>query len=137
MSSLIEQAAERLAQLRAAGVEVPDIDAPAPGSPAAGMPTAPSPWSPPPSPSPHQLDAEFDRPGFGLPAAVPVLAAPPQLPDSAHKSRKVELNLAAIAAAGIVTPQAPRSEQHEQHASLSDFVLHLTVVRSCKECTFK
>ena len=47
MSSLIEQAAERLAQLRAAGVEVPDIDTPAPGAPAAGMSAPLSPWAPP------------------------------------------------------------------------------------------
>ena len=91
MSSLIEQAAERLAQLRAAGVEVPDIDTPAPGAPAAGMSAPLSPWAPP----AQQLDSEFDRGGVGLPATAPVLPAAPHLPDSSGKSRKVELNLAA------------------------------------------
>ncbi|MFM7505251.1 MAG: XrtA-associated tyrosine autokinase [Rubrivivax sp.] len=37
------------------------------------------------------------------------------LSDSTTKSRRVELNLAAIAAAGIVTPQAPRSHTADQY----------------------
>ncbi len=69
MSSLIEQAAERLAQLRAAGVEVPVVDA--------------------------------------APAQQP--------PDASSLSRRVELDLVAIAAAGIVTPQAPRSHLADEY----------------------
>jgi exopolysaccharide/PEP-CTERM locus tyrosine autokinase len=111
MSSLIEQAAERLAQLRAAGVEVPHIDTPAPSAPAAGKAAPPSPWA---APVP-QLDVELDLGVSNLRAAAPVAPRAPQLPDSGSKSRKIELNLAALAAAGIVTPQAPRSHLADQY----------------------
>ncbi len=111
MSSLIEQAAERLAQLRAAGIEVPDIDTPASSAPAAGKPAPPSPWA---APVP-QLDTGFDRGASSLRAAAAVAQPAPHLPDSGSKSRKIELNLAALAAAGIVTPQAPRSHLADQY----------------------
>jgi len=79
MSSLIEQAAKRLEQLKKAGVELPE--------PAAGAPAAPRDEAPPP--------------------VVETKAAAPAEP--APQSRKVDLDLLAIAASGIVTPNAPRS----------------------------
>ncbi|MBK1714319.1 XrtA-associated tyrosine autokinase [Rubrivivax gelatinosus] len=76
MSSLIEQAARRLEQLRQAGVTVPEVDAaPTPAAPPAALP----------------------------PAREPVAT-----------SRRVELDLDQLAAAGIVTPSAPRSTVADQ-----------------------
>lgn len=79
MSSLIEQAAQRLEQLKRAGVEVPEI---ALGGGAA-VATAPS------------------------PAAAPKAAPQPEAP--VVVSRRVDLDLAMLEATGIVTPNAPRS----------------------------
>lgn len=88
MSSLIEQASRRLEQLRQAGVAIPDIT-PAP-SPAAA-PTVTPPVAPPaPVPAPAPL----------RPAVV---------------SRKVELDLDALSAAGFVSPNAPRSQIADQY----------------------
>ena len=82
MSSLIEQAAQRLEQLRQAGVVLPDIDTPV--------------FAPTPAPT----------------ASRPV--APTEPLEPATQSRRVDLNLDAIAAAGIVTPTAPRSTVADQ-----------------------
>ena len=107
MSSLIEQAAERLAQLRAAGIEVPEVETPA-STVAGPAVAAPSPW---------------DNPAVQAPPMSPPLAPLMPLPPSyaaseaegMARSRRIELNLAAIAAAGIVTPQAPRSHMADQY----------------------
>lgn len=80
MSSLIEQAAQRLEQLRRAGVVVPEIEAAAGGA-AVGL-------------------AEPPR------AAAPALEQPEE---PAVLSRRVDLDLAMLEATGIVTPNAPRS----------------------------
>lgn len=76
MSSLIEQAAQRLEQLRRAGIEVP-----------AATP---------------KLDA---------PVAAPL---EPKASSQTSCSRFVELDLAALNAIGIVTPNAPRSRTADQ-----------------------
>lgn len=78
MSSLIEQAAQRLEQLRQAGVE---------------MPAAPPPAA--------QMDEA---------AQNPVSEA-----QSAPLSRSVEIDLAAMSQAGIVSPNAPRSQIADQY----------------------
>ncbi len=83
MSSLIEQAAKRLEQLRGAGVSVP---VPAHGSTLA--------------------DAERATP---VPPVHSTAAAEPHIEESAPSSRRVELNLAILESSGIVTPNAPRS----------------------------
>lgn len=75
MSSLIEQAAKRLEQLKQAGVELP-AETPAPVETKPAPPAAPAPAEP---------------------------ALPPVT------SRRIELDLQAIAASGIITPNAPRS----------------------------
>ena len=80
MSSLIEQAAQRLEQLRRAGVVVPEIEAAAGGAAVAV--------------------AEPPR------AAAPALEQPEE---PAVLSRRVDLDLAMLEATGIVTPNAPRS----------------------------
>ncbi|MDO9167120.1 MAG: XrtA-associated tyrosine autokinase [Rhodoferax sp.] len=79
MSSLIEQAAQRLEQLRQAGADMP----------AATPPTVPAP-----------VVAEKQVSGNVMqPAAL---------------SRRVEIDLEALAAAGIVSPNAPRSQIADQ-----------------------
>jgi len=82
MSSLIEQAAKRLEQLRQAGVELPEEAAPSQ------------------SPPPAVAAAVAATPDAAVPAPTPL---PP------ITSRKVELDLLAISASGIITPNAPRS----------------------------
>lgn len=76
MSSLIEQAAQRLEQLRQAGADMP------------AMPPVAS---------------------AGDVARKPVIAAQP-----VHLSRRVEIDLDALSAAGIVSPNAPRSQIADQ-----------------------
>ena len=84
MSSLIEQAALRLEQLRRAGVPIPTAHS---GS----------------------LNGKT-REGFGAVSA----SRPAQTHASGTTSRSVEFDLAALAAAGIVTPNAPRSRTADQ-----------------------
>ncbi len=74
MSSLIEQAAHRMAQLREAGVDLP-----------------PTPVQAQPTPAPSQPE-----------------------PHSTVLSRRVEIDLVALASAGIVSPNAPRSQIADQ-----------------------
>ncbi len=91
MSSLIEQAALRLAQLREAGIEVPDEAAAA--STQGNAATAPAAV-----PSAH--------PGPPEPVAVRPSATP--------VSRLVHVDVAALDRAGFVTPASPQSVQGDQ-----------------------
>lgn len=84
MSSLIEQAAERLEQLRQAGVEVPALTPPSPASAKALPPSA----SPTPVPEPET--------------------------DNTPQSRKVEIDLPALEVQGFATPQGPRTPTADQ-----------------------
>ena len=86
MSSLIEQAAARLEQLRRAGVPMPE-------------PLAAPPQSRPSSAASTQAAAPPEPPQAEVPIAV---------------SRKVEIDLEALAIAGIVSPTAPRSQVADQ-----------------------
>ncbi len=91
MSSLIEQAAQRLEQLKRAGVEVPEI---ALGGGAA-VAAAPSP---------------------AVAAAAAVAAKPAAVPEvPAVVSRRVDLDLAMLETTGIVTPNAPRSHIADEY----------------------
>lgn len=90
MSSLIEQAAQRLEQLRAAGIEVPEpVHAAPPAAQAAGSPGSHA------APSPVCDDPAAQR--------------QPQV------SRQVEIDLAALTATGFVTPGTPRTLQADQY----------------------
>ncbi|MCC6507868.1 MAG: P-loop NTPase, partial [Pirellulaceae bacterium] len=89
MSSLIEQAQQRLAQLRRAGVDLPE--------PAANVP-------------PAAVEARPVSPRAAEKAAE-VAAAKVRL----ATSRRVELDMDKLAAAGIVTPNAPRSQIADQY----------------------
>jgi exopolysaccharide/PEP-CTERM locus tyrosine autokinase len=105
MSSLIEQAAQRLEQLRQAGVVIPEIEsppavaAPAVAGAAAVQPAAPA------------------RSTVVAPVR-PTTTVEPGLDSfhpSATASKKVELNIAELEAAGILTPSSPRSRMSDQY----------------------
>ena len=88
MSSLIEQAAQRLEQLRQSGVRMPEMPAP------------------PVLPSVAQTTQRL-QPLVDAGSSASTLPLPPQTPPV--QSQRVELDLEALAAANIVTPSAPRS----------------------------
>ena len=87
MSSLIEQAAERLAQIREAGIVVPEVDFAAAG---------PAAWV--------ETPAQQDR---AAPASLSSASAP--------LSKQVDLDLAILAEAGFLVPSAPRSHIADQY----------------------
>lgn len=86
MSSLIEQATQRLEQLRRAGAVIPE------------QATTPA----------TQSFARSDFPAHGAEAS----STRPSVPVSV--SRRVEIDLEALSAAGIVSPNAPRSQIADQ-----------------------
>ena len=100
MSSLIEQAALRLEQLRQAGVVVPEPET------AAGSAAAPTPG--------HAMAGGPSEPGSAGLATQAARTAREHLP----VSKQVELDLATLAAASIVTPNAPRSHLADQYRVL-------------------
>lgn len=90
MSSLIEQAAERLAKIRAAGIDVPAAETPEAPLAAASAPAG---------------EMSADRTGAALAAAEP--AAP-------SVSRLVELDLAKLGADNLLVPNLPRTGLADQ-----------------------
>jgi len=96
MSSLIELAAQRLDQLQRAGVVIPQI---------VSRPTTQF--------DPSETDPVFSRATEEIsPHTLSGLLTPEQLVSS---SRRVELDLEAMAIAGIITPNAPRSQTGDQY----------------------
>jgi exopolysaccharide/PEP-CTERM locus tyrosine autokinase len=106
---LIEQAAKRLEELKRAGIDVPAV-----GDAAAAGPT---PRAPTPTPSvPERAmrsltneSAAFRQPGQSD-APAPADAPEPAQAPPPRRSKLVEINLEKLAAAGYVTPTAPRSQ---------------------------
>ncbi|NLZ41456.1 MAG: P-loop NTPase, partial [Comamonadaceae bacterium] len=98
MSSLIEQAAQRLEQLRQAGVELPEIEGQAEPAARAAAPALSS--------------AQADAAARAAQAAR--TAASAAAPQGVPASRGLELDLSAIADRGILTPNAPRSTLADQ-----------------------
>jgi len=113
---LVEKAAQRLAQLQKAGVEIPVPQAP--GTPPPQVP-------PDPIPTPERLAQALERThaaeGFAPPtpdsvrpatsvSAPPVVAAPRAAAVAGPRSKVVQIDLDALGAAGFVTPQAQRSQ---------------------------
>ncbi len=95
MTSLIEQATRRLEQLRMAGAAMPEAATPV--APAAMPPVAqPAAFTAPPS---RAEPANVERPAAA----------------SVQTSKRVEIDLEALAAAGIVSPNAPRSQIADQY----------------------
>jgi protein-tyrosine kinase len=103
MSSLIEQAARRLAQIRASGIEIPGDAADTLASPVLER-------------APAEISSAAAAPVVS-PFAPPAVGAPPVRPvgEPVVTSRRVELDLDQLAAAGIVTPNAPRSNVADQY----------------------
>jgi receptor protein-tyrosine kinase len=100
--SLIEEAARRLEQLRNAGIDLGSARTSPRRGPPAGAPTPP-----------HEAvirELESKLRGGELPVAPtepePPLSVPPR---PAERSRTVKIDLARLAAAGMVTPDAPRT----------------------------
>ena len=91
MTSLIEQATRRLEQLRQAGVVVDE----------------------PKQPRANELASPFRGDGASGVPRSPV--AKPVEPVAVPKSRRVELDLDALVASGIVSPNAPRSQIADQY----------------------
>ena len=89
MSSLIEQAAERLAQIRAAGIPDPDMDS-------ARTPA---------------LKSQAPQPSR---ASAPRVERSSRLP-SDYSSKVFDLDLAALAAEGYLVPSAPSSHLADQY----------------------
>lgn len=99
--NLIEQAAKRLEQLRNAGVDLNEKATAVRGSPGVGLAEARAK-----APDAPVRDRERSRDVVGKHVArpEPALAGPTQL------SRRISIDLAQLAAAGLVTPDAPRSQ---------------------------
>ena len=89
MSSLIEQAAQRLEQLRRAGAEMPGTDGAAARASQHGAPT--------------------------VVAEKPLDVRPIPVASPAQVSQQIVIDLDALAAAGIVSPNAPRSQIADQY----------------------
>lgn len=95
MNSLIEQASRRLEQLRQAGASVPDLPAPAA------------------EPTPAVETAATVPAAPAVAAAEAAESAKPQR--GAIVSRQVDLDLDALVSAGLVSPNAPRSQIADEY----------------------
>jgi protein-tyrosine kinase len=105
MSSLIEQAAQRLEQLRQAGVAAPDV----PTTPIGPSSTA-APDSPPIAASFSTAPADVAEQSSPLLAESAGSASAEGPTASLVRSPRIEFDFALLAAANIVTPNAPRSQ---------------------------
>lgn len=107
MTSLIEQAAQRLEQLKQAGVDIGAPTAPAAPSttPAASTPTVAAPAT---------LSVSAPVP---LAPAAPAVHLPSRSTD-APGTKRVDLDLEALTAQGFLTPNAPRSFLADQYRNI-------------------
>ncbi len=102
--SLIEKAAQRLEELRRAGIEVKGAEARASGtrSRVRGAFT-------------EGVERRKSDDAEGVPAAVAPDARSPFISESpSRRSREVEINLTRLAALGYITPDAPRSQSADE-----------------------
>lgn len=109
--SLIEEAAKRLEQLRSAGIDLADLPVERRAERPAKAPAFDDRGA---TATIREAEAITERAAELLVAghAPPPLAPAPEAP--AKTSRKVVLDLARLAAAGIVTPDAPRSQTADE-----------------------
>jgi protein-tyrosine kinase len=106
MSSLIEQAAERLERLRQAGIAVPEMTrAPSALEAQAAPITASTPLAGPEADRPLMAPAQAlaERSALDAPSSAAPIASPRQSPG-------IEFDLAALAKSNVVTPSAARSQ---------------------------
>ena len=108
--SLIEQAAQRLEQLRQAGVDIDQLTPPASPPPMVAHDVA----TPLPPVAPAAAQAPVAPAGTSGAAAVSARSAAVPAPAPAV-SKRVELDLEALAAMGLVTPNAPRTPMADQY----------------------
>jgi exopolysaccharide/PEP-CTERM locus tyrosine autokinase len=108
--SIIEEAAQRLAQLRKAGVDVPAREA----GEGSSLAEATKARAPTPERLAQALEAKCEP---EMVESKPVATKPPALSklgttrmDSGRRSKAVEIDLQALAAAGYLTPEAQRSQ---------------------------
>jgi len=107
---IIEKAAQRLEQLRKAGVEAPTV--------ATGQVAGPKAANLAPERSAAAEHLPQARQSVHLAGTPPIVAAPSGAPsegsprpvESGRRSRAVEIDLVALAAAGYITPEAQRSQ---------------------------
>jgi len=112
--SIIEKAAQRLEQLRKAGVEAPAIVA---GPEAETKAAAPmfEPGAPAERPAASRQSVHLADPPASVAAASGAPASRSDQPgESGRRSRMVEIDLAALAAAGYITPEAQRSQTADE-----------------------
>ncbi len=104
MTSLIEQAAQRLEQLRQAGVVLPGDEQASPAAEAA-VPEAASP-APVAQPVAQPAPTRLEPPQMGISVVE----------DGPHtSSKRVELDVVALAAQGFLMPHTPRSQTGDQY----------------------
>jgi exopolysaccharide/PEP-CTERM locus tyrosine autokinase len=131
---LVEKAAQRLAQLQKAGVEVPAPEA----TPGAVPPAKPGAES---IPTPERFTQALERAhatdartAGSAPAKAATHAAPAYSPrvasDAGPRSKAVHIDLEALAAAGFVTPQAQRSQIADEFR-----VIKRPIIRNARERT--
>jgi len=106
--SLIEQAAKRLEELRRAGVEVPGV----PGGPKE-VPVRQHSGTGEGAAARSQTSSAVERKSTP-PRVVPAAAERPVGHGATHQAPSVQLDLAHLAANGIVTPDVPRSQQADE-----------------------
>jgi protein-tyrosine kinase len=131
---LVEKAAQRLAQLQKAGVQVPAPEA-APGQVPPAKPGAES------IPTPERFTQALERAhaadaraAGSAPAKAAAHAAPAYsaraAADAGPRSKAVHIDLEALAAAGFVTPQAQRSQIADEFR-----VIKRPIIRNARERT--
>lgn len=109
--SIIERAAQRLEQLRKAGVDTPIVPA-GPAAERKGAPPPPEREAPAERPAPARQSVYLaDAPAVAVapPSGEPA-AKPPHPVEPVRRSRMVEIDLVALAKAGYITPEAQRSQ---------------------------
>jgi receptor protein-tyrosine kinase len=132
---LVEKAAQRLAQLQKAGVEVPVPEA------AAGAQTPPMISGTEPIPTPERFAQALERtqvPDSRVPTPAPakaVVPASPVLPvraaaQAGPHSKLVHIDLEALAASGFITPEAQRSQIADEFR-----VIKRPIIRNAHERT--
>lgn len=107
MNNSIEQAAQRLEQLRRAGAQIPAEAPEGRVQPGSAAPAAPLPASAPSLPNVPVLDKPV--------AAPPTFQPEGRAWDTGTQSRHVHIDFARLAAAGFVTPDASRTTVAEQY----------------------
>ena len=108
--SLIEQAAQRLEQLRQAGVDIDQLTPPASPPPMVSDDLS-SPLPPAPAAAGPKASVASPATASGPAVAATRSAAVP----APAVSKRVELDLEALAAMGLVTPNAPRTPMADQY----------------------